>query len=634
MFLVELVLQGVRGIRELARLRFQSGFNFIAAGNESGKTTSVDAMQRLLFPRNQPGLMDALVSKHTPDASRAALVMFSDDGSYYRIIQDCSKKAVNLSKYNTAGKDFGLLYKDWDSTVQFMSGLTNNIAEADFARVFLFRRDHYAQASQPGTSQSGPAPIPRAQPRSAAPAKASANQARLAELREQLKKAEEAADAEYRAQTAKLALDDIRKKLTAIEETEQKNEEITSTLENLKGCESLPEDLSELIEAHERRQGQKAADADELNRELESLKMQMDGVPSVNLFTDKLFIAGAALGVLSIVAGMFLITEEMQHYFPLALLLSVGLMAGAWYNGSRKGAQRSAFRKEVAALEKEIAEIDKRFEQEGASIKACMKSTGATSTADLKERADNYRYFLSLRTDMEEQRHRVLGDHTPEALQQEYERLQQESLELEKEARLVAMYNVDTYSIRQDIERLEGESASVAETSWDLGSELQELPTDFAGASTAGGRAGFHAELACASRIGEIEMETLVPAVEAAAQRNLAAASNGRYVRIEVGSEGGSPVVHAKDDSVVNATELSHGTRDLIYFCLRTGLVEALAGKNRLPFIIDDALTVFDPARQKSACQILRSLGAKTQVILFTSNPALRAEGDIAAELK
>ncbi len=55
MFLVELVMQGVRGFREPARLRFQSGFNLVIAGNESGKTTAVDTMQRLLFPTSQTG---------------------------------------------------------------------------------------------------------------------------------------------------------------------------------------------------------------------------------------------------------------------------------------------------------------------------------------------------------------------------------------------------------------------------------------------------------------------------------------------------------------------------------------------------------------------------------------------------
>ena len=57
MFLVELVLQGVRGIRELARLRFKGGLNFVVAGNEAGKTTAADSLQRLLFPSNQTELL-------------------------------------------------------------------------------------------------------------------------------------------------------------------------------------------------------------------------------------------------------------------------------------------------------------------------------------------------------------------------------------------------------------------------------------------------------------------------------------------------------------------------------------------------------------------------------------------------
>jgi uncharacterized protein YhaN len=62
--------------------------------------------------------------------------------------------------------------------------------------------------------------------------------------------------------------------------------------------------------------------------------------------------------------------------------------------------------------------------------------------------------------------------------------------------------------------------------------------------------------------------------------------------------------------------------------------VEAVAGKRRLPCILDDPFTGMDPARQQAACQVLRALGAKTQVILFTSNPALRTPNDPAADLK
>lgn len=632
MFLVELVMQGVRGFRELARLRFQSGFNFVAAGNEAGKTTAVETMQRLLFPSSEPKAIATLISRHTPDASRGALVMLSDDGAYYRIIQDFSKQAVNLSKYNPSTKEFTLMHKDWDSAVAFMAGLTTGMSEVDFAKVFVFRRDHYANRLAP--SAPAAAPIPRTQPAkpaTRAAGKPSADQARLAELQEALKKAEESADAEYRAQSAKLALDEIRKKLTSLDEIDQKKSELDSTLAGLKVCETLPQNLSELVENYERLQGQKMAETEELSRQLESLKMQLAGTPTTNLVSDKLFIAGACLLVLSILAP-FMVPVAYASYFPIGVFASLGLMGAVWYNGSRKNAQRKAVQSDLEAMEKERAEIEKSSEQETAPLKAYMKAIGAATPAELKDKADNYRYFVSMHQDIEEQRSRILSDSTSEGLHQEYNKRQQEALELEKAARAVAQYNIDTYALRQDIARIDAESSAGA--SWDFGAGAQEeLPTVFSAPAASDRRDGFHAELNIASRICGIEMETLVPAVEAAAQRNLAAVTGGKYVRVEVGQDGSWPVVHARDESEARYEDQSHGTRDLVYFCLRTGLVEALVGKLRLPVLLDDPLTGFDAVRQKAACQILRALGAKTQVILFSSNSALKAAGDAALEL-
>ncbi len=632
MFLVELVMQGVRGIRALVRLRFQSGFNIVLAANESGKTTAIDIMQRLLFPSDQTGLMAPLVSRYTPDASRGALVVCSDDGAYYRVIQDFSKHAVNLSKYNAASKEFSLLHKNWDGTKQAMAGLLAETAEEDFAKIFLLRREHGS-----GRPSSPASPVPAAIPPAkktapSAPGKAMASQTRLSDLRETLRKAEEAADADYRYQSAKLALDEIRKKLDVLGEKERKASEIEATLEGLKGCETLPADLSSLIEAHEQRQGKKIAEQEELNKELEGLKTQLSTIPSANLTTDKLFMGGAILGVLSILAGVFVLTAEYAVYFPIAVILSLMLMAVAWYNGSRKNSQRKTVQRQIEDVEKERLDLGRKFEQDGASITTYMRTVQASTIGELKEKAENYRYFLSLRSDNEETRQRILGGMTPDILQQQYAKQQGETAELEKAARAVAHNAVDTYSIRQDIERLESESG-FAEAAPDMSGQSGGFQDDIAPSAAGSVKEGFLGELKIASRIGGIEMETLVPAVEAAAQRNLSSITNGKYVRIEIGQDG-PPVVHTKDDEIINGAELSHGTKALIYFCFRTGLVEALAGKRRLPFVLDDALAGFDPVRQHAACQVLRTLGSKTQVILLTSNPVLRAAGDASAELK
>lgn len=636
MFIVELVMQGVRGIRELARLRFKSGFNFVAAGNESGKTSSVDAVVRLLFPNNEPRVIDPLVSKHTPDASRAALVAYSDDGAYYRVIEDFSKRAVNLSRYNASTKDFALMHKDWDTTARFMEELTAGISEGEYDKLYVFRREQYAGRSGRASS---PAPAPHSAPpvRNPAPApakgKTAALEARLAELRGMLNKAEEAADADYKLQSGKLRLEEIRKKLENIEEINNRFADIDANIEALKGCTTLPENLDEILTEHERRQGEKMTRSDELNKDITGLQMQIDSVPRVNLATDPLFIAGAAVGVLSVVAALFVLSEEQRDYFPLGILVALVLIAVAWYKGSRKSAERKMLAKELEGLQAELADLEKSFEQGGTDIATCMQATSSTTTAELREKAENYRYFLSMRDDIDEQRKHMLDGRSAEDLQAEYVRQQEDVIELEKATAALARYNIDTYAIRQDIERLEPEMSGGVTA--DFSNSGQDLSDDFGFAAPlpAEGTAGFLAELGIASRIGGIEMETLIPAVEAAAQRNLSAATGGKYVRIEAG-HGGDPVVHAQDDSPVQYSELSHGTKDLIYFCLRTGLVEALAGKRRLPFLVDDSLAAFDPARQQAACQILRALGAKTQVILFTTNSALKAAGDAEAELK
>jgi hypothetical protein len=168
---------------------------------------------------------------------------------------------VNLSKYNGATKDFGLIHKDWDSTAQFMAGLTAGVTEEEFGRLFIFRREHYAVQSGSSVTHA-PSAQPSASIRKPAPAaggKAASNEARLVQLRETLRRAEEAADTDYRAQSSKLRLDEIKKKLDRLKELDLRASEIEASLAELKGCSTLPENLDGLIDGHERRQVQKIA---------------------------------------------------------------------------------------------------------------------------------------------------------------------------------------------------------------------------------------------------------------------------------------------------------------------------------------------------------------------------------------
>jgi hypothetical protein len=346
--------------------------------------------------------MASLISRSVPDASRGALVVYSDDGGYYRLIQDFSKRAVNLSKYNPATKEFILMHKTWESAVPFMAGLTAGITEEEYAKLFIIRRDQRAVRSAAPAAAPAVSRQPRNQPAPRS-GKAAAGEARLAELRETLRKAEEAADAEYRMQSGKLKLDEIRKKLESLDEIDNRCTEMEARLEELKGCADLPPNLAELIDAHVEQQGKKMADSDDLHEQIAQLTAQLDSMPVPNIFSDKLFIAGIVVAGLSFIAALAVLTPEQDYFFPIGILVAAILIVAAWYNSSRSSAQRKVVQKEIGALEADRTALEKSFEQGGAAIMACMKSTGSKTTEELKEKVDNYRHFLSLRDDIAEQ---------------------------------------------------------------------------------------------------------------------------------------------------------------------------------------------------------------------------------------
>jgi len=260
-----------------------------------------------------------------------------------------------------------------------------------------------------------------------------------------------------------------------------------------------------------------------------------------------------------------------------------------------------------------------------------MKATGSSSAGELKEKADTYRHYQGMIQDLREQQQHLFSEQSLEQLQEEYGKQREEVAALEQAAKALVRYAVDTYSIRQEIDRLAGDASPAAGS--DLGFGSVDTGGFAAPHAPAGAGLNMLTEIAVASRLSGIEMDTLVPAVESAAQRNLATVSAGKYVKIEVGPDG-QPLIHDQNGGSHAYGALSHSTRDMACFCLRTGLVEAIAGKRRLPFVLDDPFTGMDLARQQAACNVLRVLGAKTQVILFTSNPALKAPADTFAELK
>lgn len=76
--------------------------------------------------------------------------------------------------------------------------------------------------------------------------------------------------------------------------------------------------------------------------------------------------------------------------------------------------------------------------------------------------------------------------------------------------------------------------------------------------------------------------------------------------------------VETADHMRFNIEELSQGTIDQLYICLRLAIGEVMSEKHKLPFIIDDAFVHFDQRRTRQMIDILEQIGLNRQVILFT----------------
>jgi uncharacterized protein YhaN len=117
------------------------------------------------------------------------------------------------------------------------------------------------------------------------------------------------------------------------------------------------------------------------------------------------------------------------------------------------------------------------------------------------------------------------------------------------------------------------------------------------------------------------------PVVVARAAELFARVTGGRYVHLvprgdsSGGRDAGIDVVDAAGRRF-DATLLSRGTVEQLYLCLRLAMAEVFAERAvPLPFVLDDVLVNFDPARAEAVAKILAQVAERHQVLLFTCHP-------------
>ena len=113
------------------------------------------------------------------------------------------------------------------------------------------------------------------------------------------------------------------------------------------------------------------------------------------------------------------------------------------------------------------------------------------------------------------------------------------------------------------------------------------------------------------------------PALLEHATRLFAAVTEGRYVQlVQEGIRREIAVVDASGGRKRPA-ELSRGTAEQLYLCLRLSFAAEFAARTvNLPLVMDDVLVNFDPPRARAMARVLAETAAAHQVLFFTCHPA------------
>ena len=119
------------------------------------------------------------------------------------------------------------------------------------------------------------------------------------------------------------------------------------------------------------------------------------------------------------------------------------------------------------------------------------------------------------------------------------------------------------------------------------------------------------------------------PEVIAHASELFREVTDGRYGHVVVEEDDDADrrnVIAIRDSGErVDAADLSRGTAEQLYLCLRLGFAQSFAEQSvELPFVIDDILVNFDPRRASAVAGILARVARSHQVIAFTCHPHVR----------
>jgi len=111
-----------------------------------------------------------------------------------------------------------------------------------------------------------------------------------------------------------------------------------------------------------------------------------------------------------------------------------------------------------------------------------------------------------------------------------------------------------------------------------------------------------------------------LPAISRHASELLNSVTRGKYIAVRVDGQTFAISVDSRTQTDIPAASLSRAAQDQLYFSLRVALARYAAGGTETPLVLDDVFVNFDFVQMNRMMDVLRSMAADTQIVLFSCN--------------
>ncbi len=595
MLLLELAVQSVRGFSPSVRVALKPGFVVLKSPTETPAPVA-SLVLSLCYPDGRG--QDAALLAPGQKTGKAGASFQANDNGVWRLVKELGGQG-SLHKLNLATRAYEVVTQDateMQSTLRQQVGLP---ARATFEAIFTLTPSQFPTKRASGKAE---------RIKKKAGMDAAVEESKLKGLRQELAKAKEAGELQYRLDGLTSDAYRLEAKQKALEELHGQLDAARAELASAPTPERLgvPQDIVERVK---RLPDEKKKNAEAVRRVMDERDEAGAGadrskVPPV--WTDARFLASVLGGLAMVAIGA--LTEGALHYLALFAIapFTFGALLALRYIEELQGEARRGSKGDIYELR--IKKLQDEFALYEAQVNAAMEAVGAATRDDFYAAMEKPETLKAKVAELEVQYAEAQVD--PEnadlparvaALKAEAEQLNQRLLDEGGGSG----YARSELEIQKDIQRAEEvlERAKNPEEAFGLASnpaELHEDPTP--------------ALMTIARDLFGLDTTALWAQLKDRTVQYLTALADRRYHGAEIEKDG-KAFVHAPGRKVP-VTELVGKDLDLWYLSLRLTLAEKYSARARIPVIIEDGLAgIVDEPKLPLLNRMLKHLGTLTQVV-------------------